>query len=46
MSQPSLDQRHRYKNGQISKKHGWQYSDRHFAEGLLRKVYGLGFGRR
>ncbi len=37
MSQPGLDQRHRDKDGQISKKHG------NTLIGTLRKVYGAGF---
>ncbi len=37
MSQPGLDERHRDKNGQISKKHG------NTLIGTLRKVYGAGF---
>ena len=37
MKEPGLDDRHRDKNGQISRKHG------NTLVGTLRKIYGFGF---
>ncbi len=40
MKEPGLDDRHRDKNGQISRKHG------NTLVGTLRKIYGAGFGSK
>ncbi len=40
MKEPGLDDRHRDKNGQISRKHG------NTLVGTLRKIYGTGFGSK